>query len=286
MSSTPSAFYVAAAVVGLIIGSLITQVAWRLPRMMEAGFLRADARNGGSPAPEWTLARYGLFTPAAACTSCGHPLELKEQVPLLSYLFLRGRCRACGAGIGLRYPLIEGTTAVIALLCVYRFGFTLAGLAAFLCCALLLTIALVDLESTLIPDTLTASVAILGVVANALWLPLGWEASLIGAASGLAGLWIAAAGYRLLARREGVGFGDVKLLGALGAWVGAAALPVLAIVAGIAFLVAAALSRTRTAVLQDPEPELPFGPSLALAGSLLILAPGLSAMLVRAVHWL
>jgi leader peptidase (prepilin peptidase)/N-methyltransferase len=276
--------YCAALLAGLIVGSLITQLAWRLPRMMEAEFARAEAVESGASAPEWASSRYGLFTPAPACTTCGHAIDLRDRVPVLSYLLLSGRCRACSTGIGMWYLSVEAATALVALLCAYRFGFTLAGLAVFLCCALLLVIALVDLTAMLIPDSLTACVAALGVVSNFLWLPLGWEGSLVGAACGLAVFWVASTSYRLITAREGVGFGDVKLVGALGAWIGVGALPFLALLGSATFLGYVALRRTLGAEHQDDETALPFGPALAFAGAILILAPGLSERFFHLFH--
>ncbi|MCY0388924.1 A24 family peptidase [Robbsia sp. Bb-Pol-6] len=291
--------YLFAALFGLAIGSFLTVVIHRLPIMMERAWRTeiADeigdtrAREGdrdatpravgatassGPGAPDAAgaldaaavmpppLERYDLALPRSACPSCGHVLRPVENIPLVSYLLARGRCRACGHAIGILYPLVEVLTMAMALVVLRHFGAGWTGVAAFGLCASLIALAFIDARTHLLPDVLTLPLLWTGLLLNVgdLFVPL--TDAVIGAAAGYLFLWLIYWGFRLLRGKEGMGYGDFKLLAALGAWLGWQALPqivLLAALAGSLFGLAALFSGRRRA-----DQPLPFGPYLAFAG--------------------
>lgn len=207
---------------------------------------------------------FNLVTPRSRCPRCKHAITAMENIPLLSYLILRGRCRECGTRISLRYPFIELLTGVSSAIVVWEFGLTTAGLGALLFTWSLIALAFIDLDKQLLPDSITLVL---------LWLGLGFalfdvfvdlRTSVIGAMAGYLSLWVVYWVFKLLAKKEGMGFGDFKLLAALGAWLGWQQLPVVIItsslvgaVSGIIYLSSKGKGRAT---------PIPFGPFLAMAG--------------------
>jgi leader peptidase (prepilin peptidase)/N-methyltransferase len=282
--------YGAAIALGLVIGSFLTVVVHRLPVMLlrswsqagddpatnnEASAHRASALPGDTiPATRDGLApaaRYNLALPPSSCPQCGHRLRWFENVPLLGYIWLRGRCAACGAGIPARYPAIEASSALLAALAVARFGPGAHALAAYGCAAVLLTLAFIDAETRLLPDDLTLPLLWAGLLVNlgATFTPL--RDAVLGAALGYATLWLLYWAFRLLRGKEGIGYGDFKLLAALGACLGAPALLQIVLCSSVAGVIWGVAAMLRGRLADDR--SMPFGPFLA-AGGLITLYGG------------
>ena len=264
-----------AVLLGLIVGSFLNVLIHRLPRMLEAAWEADHAAwllvqqdvPGHHPATQQTAQRFDLWLPASHCPACNTPLRWFENIPLLGYLWLRGRCAHCQARISPRYPLVELSSAALAAYCAWRYGLTWPALAWFFFGAILLSLALIDWATTYLPDSLT--------------LPLLW-AGLLAAATGLTGtplpqaVWGAAIGYaslRLvyeiflhLTGREGMGHGDFKLYAAIGAWLGWPALLPVLLVASVSGLVVGLMLKFYGRL--GEQGQLPFGPFLALGGAL------------------
>lgn len=242
------------AIWGACLGSLINVVVWRLPRMLtqpEAGF--------------------NLFLPASHCPQCKTPLGWRDNIPLLGWLRLAGRCRHCQVAISHRYPLTELAFMLTALLLAWWFPSPGLLLAALLFSGILLALALIDSDCQLLPDALTLPLLWAGLLFH-LWQPGGvvtLEAAVIGAATGYLSLWTLYWLFYFMTRREALGYGDFKLLAALGAWLGWRSLPLLLLLAALTAIVVILLTRGwRRRALTDP---VPFGPWLALAGWILFL---------------
>jgi leader peptidase (prepilin peptidase)/N-methyltransferase len=250
--------------VGLAIGSFLNVVILRVPRMMENEWNQQAAEVRGEPAPD--LATFNLVTPRSQCPSCGHQITALENVPVLSWLFLRGRCSGCGTRISARYPMVELATGLLSAVAVWRFGVTAVGLGALLLTFTLIVLTFIDFDTQLLPDDITLSLLWLGLLFN-LWgvfAPL--QDAVIGAIAGYLLLWSVYWLFKLATGREGMGYGDFKLLAALGAWFGWQALPaiiLLASVVGAAVGIALIVLRRH-----GREVPIPFGPYLAGAGLL------------------
>jgi len=269
-----------AGVLGLLIGSFLNVVIHRLPKMMERQWAADCADYAGQPAP--AEAPYDLVRPRSACPHCGHAIRWWENIPVLSYLALRGRCSACGASIGLRYPAVELLTAALFAFAGWRWGLTASGAAWCLFSAALVSLALIDWDTTLLPDDITLPLLWAGLIAAALaWTPVHLADALWGAVAGYLSLWLVYHGFKLLTGKEGMGFGDFKLFAALGAWFGWTALvPIILMASVIGAVVGIAMKFSRG--LREGG-YIPFGPFLALAGLTAMLA-GPSAML-RFIGW-
>ena len=249
---------------GLAIGSFLNVVILRVPRMMENEWNQQAAEVRGEPPPE--LSKFNLITPRSCCPSCGHRITALENIPVVSWLLLRGRCSGCGTRISARYPLVELATGLLSALAVWRFGPTAAGFGALLLTFTLVVLTFIDFDTQLLPDDITLSLLWLGLLFN-LWgvfAPL--QAAVIGAIAGYVLLWSVYWLFKLATGREGMGYGDFKLLAALGAWFGWQALPAIILLAsvvgasvGIALIVFRRHGR---------EVPIPFGPYLAGAGLL------------------
>jgi len=246
-------------VFSLLIGSFLNVVIIRLPRKMHWQW----EKDGQGAAPP------GIAWPPSHCPSCEHTLSWWENLPLLSYLLLRGRCRACGAGISLRYPLVEALTALLSLVVVLKLGPQWSTVAALVLTWALIALAFIDLEHFLLPDQITLPLLAVGLLVNAIGGFTDPLSALIGAVSGYGILWAVYHAHRALTGREGFGYGDFKLLGALGAWLGWQLLPlVILLSAGVGAIIGIALILLRRHQRSEP---LPFGPYLAGAGWLALL---------------
>ncbi len=259
---------------GLCVGSFLNVVVYRLPRMMErewrvqcAELAAQPGTNEGSSSatnPSAQDPRYNLIVPRSACPSCGHRITVLENVPLISWLALRGKCSACGVRISARYPLVELAGGVVAGYAAWRFGFSLAALGAMLFCWTLIALAVIDLDTQLLPDDLTLLLVWTGLAFNlgGTFAPL--SSAVIGAIAGYLFLWAVYWAFKLATGKEGMGYGDFKLLAAIGAWLGWQALPLVVLLSsivgatvGISLMVFARHGRDR---------PIPFGPYLAAAG--------------------
>ena len=284
-------------VVGLLVGSFLNVVIHRLPLMMERqwwgdvaaqlGDVESHRRVfGRGPAPEIArqsesllkaveaLPPLGLARPASRCPHCGHRIRWYENVPLVSWIVLRGRCSACGASIGWRYPAVELLTGALFALIAWRLGPTTSTMLWCVAAALLVAMSAIDWDTTVLPDTLTLSLLWMGLLAAAAGgLPgVDLRTSVTGAAAGYGALWAVYWVFRLATGKEGMGFGDFKLLAALGAWLGWTAL--LPIVLGASIVGAiAGLAMKASGALREGR-FVPFGPFLAAAGlAVLLIGP-------------
>lgn len=259
-----------AGVFGLLVGSFLNVVIYRLPKILErqwaaeAAEYAADmgcAPASAQPAPEV----FNLWVPRSRCQSCGHQVRAQENIPVLSYLLLRGRCSSCAAPISARYPVVELATAALFFFCVHHWGATPAGLAWCGFSAVLVTLAMIDWDTTLLPDHLTLPLLWAGLLASALqWIQVPLFDSVIGAAAGYLSLWTVYWGFKLATGKEGMGFGDFKLYAALGAWFGWQALVPLILLASVVGAVVGIAMKFSTGLREGG--YIPFGPFLVGAG--------------------
>jgi leader peptidase (prepilin peptidase)/N-methyltransferase len=256
-----------AAMLGLMVGSFLNVVIHRLPRMMEAQWAAQAAEFEGRTLEP--AAPYNLLVPRSRCPSCSAPIGALQNIPVLSYLVLRGRCARCRAPISARYPAVEALTGVLSAWVALHFGWGLAAAAALVLLWFLIALSFIDADTTLLPDSMTLPLIWIGLLVNldGTFAPL--RDAVIGACAGYGVLWLVFWGFKLATGREGMGYGDFKLLGALGAWLGwKMLLPIVLLssltgaVLGIALIVLARRGR---------HVPIPFGPYLAMAGFLALL---------------
>ncbi|MFO1306933.1 MAG: A24 family peptidase [Burkholderiales bacterium] len=274
----PAVALPAAAVIGLCVGSFLNVVIHRLPKMMERGWADQCAELAGR-APE-PRPRYDLVAPRSACPACGQAIGALDNVPVLSWLALRGRCRACRAPISPRYPIVELAAGALALAAVWQFGPGAKGLAA---CALLwalLALAFIDADTQLLPDDITLPLLWGGLAANLFGLFVPLESAVIGAMAGYLALWAVYWLFKLIRGKEGMGYGDFKLLAALGAWLGWPMLPQIVLVSSVLGAVGGILMIVLKG--RDKAVPLPYGPWLAGAGAVaLFFGPAINALYLR-----
>jgi leader peptidase (prepilin peptidase) / N-methyltransferase len=252
---------------GLVIGSFLNVVVHRLPIMLERAWRAEVADATGQHFEDDGLPpRYNLWLPRSACTHCGHVLRAWENLPVLSYLLLRGRCSQCKARVSLRYPLIEIASAGCAVGSLVLFGPTGTALAAFGLCATLLATSAIDIDTHLLPDSLTLPLLWTGLILNFGGLFANLYDAVLGAIAGYLALWCVHWIFKLVRGIEGMGYGDFKLLAALGAWLGWAALPQIILIAAVAGALVGLVATWRGR-MRFEEP-LPFGPFLAAGGAL------------------
>ena len=262
--ASPTAVIALAATLGLFVGSFLNVVIHRLPRMMEREWQAqaAELRGEGLPSGE----RYNLAMPRSHCPHCGHQIGAFENIPLVTFLLLRGRCRHCGAAIGLRYPIVELLSGLACASAAVRFGPSLQLLGAMLFVWVMIALAFIDFDTQLLPDTLTLPLLWAGLLFNLGGTYTDLHSAVIGAVCGYLALWSVFWAFKLLTGKEGMGYGDFKLLAAIGAWLGWQILPLTIIlssavgaVVGIALIAFARHGRNV---------PIPFGPYLAAAGLL------------------
>ncbi len=255
------------ALLGLLIGSFLNVVIHRLPVMMQREADNYLAHETGQTQPHQQA--YNLLRPRSACPYCAAPVTMRHNIPLLSYLLLRGRCAQCQAPISRRYPAVEFVSALLSVLVIWHFGLNPTGLAALLLVYFLIALSFIDAHTQLLPDTLTLPLLWLGLLVNlnGLFMPL--ETAVIGAMAGYLCLWLIYWLFRLVTGKEGIGYGDFKLMAALGAWLGWQVLPLILLLAsclGAMVGITLVLLKKRAS-----DQALPFGPYLALAGLLMLL---------------
>ncbi|MBN9339601.1 MAG: methyltransferase [Comamonadaceae bacterium SCN 68-20] len=275
-----------AGVFGLLIGSFLNVVIHRLPKMLEQQWAAEYAHYAaeGTEGPEVTAPAISLSHPRSACPNCGHAIRWHQNIPILSYLALRGRCAGCGTRISLRYPLVELFTATLFAFCAWRWGITPTGAAWCLFCAVIVALAGIDWDTTLLPDDLTLPLLWAGLLASALqWTDVPLFSAVMGAAAGYLSLWSVYWGFKLATGKEGMGYGDFKLFAALGAWFGWQALvPIILMASVIGAIVGIAMKLTSG--LREGG-YVPFGPFLAGAG-LTALVFGPQAVMQHLLGWL
>ncbi len=274
----PAVALPAAAVIGLCVGSFLNVVIHRLPKMMERGWADQCAELAGRE-PE-AKPRYDLVVPRSACPACGHAIAAIENVPVVSWLALRGRCRACKAPISPRYPVVELVAGALAVAAVWQFGAGWKGLAACAFLWTLLALAFIDADTQLLPDDLTLPLLWGGLVANLFGLFVPLASAVIGAVAGYLVLWAVYWLFKLVRGKEGMGYGDFKLLAALGAWLGWPMLPQIVLVSSVLGAVGGILMIVLEG--RDKAVPLPYGPWLAGAGAVaLFFGPAINAMYLR-----
>ena len=264
----PAVAIATAAVLGLLVGSFLNVVIHRLPRMLERGWQAQCAELRGETPVEGE--RYNLVVPRSACPSCGHRIGAHENIPVLSWLFLRGRCSSCGTTISARYPAVELLAGTLAVAAVMRFG---PGWQAIAACGLLwslLALTFIDADTQLLPDDMTLPLLWAGLFANLFGLFVPIQEAVIGAIAGYLSLWSVYWAFKLIRGKEGMGYGDFKLLAALGAWMGWKVLPAIVLLSSaVGAIIGIALIAFRR---RDHQQPLPFGPYLAIAGAIALFA--------------
>ncbi|MDZ7810672.1 MAG: A24 family peptidase [Arhodomonas sp.] len=254
-------------VVALAVGSFLNVVTLRLPRMLEAEWAAQCAELQGEAPPERPT--FNLLHPPSHCPACGARIRAWDNIPVLGWLLLRGRCRDCGARIGVRYPVVEAATAVLSLITWWQLGWGLAGFAGLLLTWWLIALTVIDLDHFLLPDNLTLPGLWLGLLVSLVPVFATPAEAIIGAAAGYGLLWLVYHGFRVLTGKEGMGYGDFKLLALLGAWLGWQMLPLIIIASSV---VGAAVGMAMIAGLgRHRDQPIPFGPYLAGAGWIALL---------------
>ncbi len=259
----PLVFIPLATLIGLFVGSFLNVVVHRLPKMMEREWHAQAAELRGEDEPA-AGERFNLATPRSRCPHCGHLITALENIPVISYVVLRGRCRHCGATISKRYPIVELLTAALSGYAAWHFGFGLAALGALLFIWAMVALTFIDLDTQLLPDDLTLPLLWLGLLLNLGAIYTELDSAVIGAIAGYLALWSIYWLFKLTTGKEGMGYGDFKLLGAIGAWLGWKMLPLTILLSslvgaavGIALILFAKHGRNV---------PIPFGPYLAAAG--------------------
>lgn len=263
----PPFFHTLAAVLGLLVGSFLNVLAYRLPIMLERQWQREAQEVLGLPQAEHE--RFDLCLPASRCPHCQRQIRAWENIPLLSYLALRGRCAGCKARISLRYPLVELGSALLSLLVAWHFGPGIEALGVMLLTWGLIALSLIDAKHQLLPDVLVLPLLWLGLIVNAFGLLVPLSDALWGAVAGYLSLWSVYWVFKLITGKEGMGFGDFKLLAMLGAWGGWQILPLTLMLASlVGALIGLTLVRFKRTQMGA---ALPFGPYLAIAGWIALL---------------
>lgn len=264
LQSSPAFLAIVTGLLGMLVGSFLNVVIHRLPKMMERDWAAQCAELRGETVTE--PGTYNLVVPRSACPACGHRIGALQNIPVVSWIALRGKCSACRTPISIRYPLVEALTGALSVGLALHFGYGLALAGALVFAWALVAAAFIDLDTTLLPDDITLPLLWLGLLLNlgGTYVPLA--DAVIGAAAGYLVLWSVYWGFKLLTGKEGMGFGDFKLLGAIGAFLGWKLLPVVILlssvvgaVVGISMIVFARHGRSV---------PIPFGPYLAAAGLL------------------
>lgn len=262
LQADPLLFTIACGIVGLLVGSFLNVVIYRLPKIMEREWHEQCAALQGLPAPD--QAPFSLSVPRSACPSCGHRISAMENIPVVSYLWLRGKCAGCGTRISPRYPIVETVSGILSATAAGYFGFGISALAAIIFIWALIALTFIDFDTQLLPDNITLPLLWLGLFFNlqSTFVPL--QSAVIGAIAGYLSLWTVYWLFKLATGKEGMGFGDFKLLAAIGAWLGWSMLPLVILlssavgaVVGIILIVLAKQGRSV---------PIPFGPYLAGGG--------------------
>lgn len=280
-NSNPVFFLCSVFLFSLLVGSFLNVVIYRIPIMLKrewktdcVTFLaeESDTKEPLSPAPEASADEeaFNLSVPRSRCPSCGHQITAVENIPVISWLFLKGKCSQCQSGISIRYPVIELTTALLSTLVAYYFGVQWFTLAALFLTWTLIALTMIDFDTQLLPDNMTQPLIWLGLLVSLLKISeLPIEESIIGAMAGYMVLWSVYQLFKLITGKEGMGYGDFKLLAALGAWLGWQALPLILFLSA---LVGAIVGISLILLLgRDKNVPIPFGPYLASAGFISML---------------
>jgi len=263
-TNSPGWFIGSVFVIGLLVGSFLNVVIFRLPRRLNYHWARECRELLGHPADAGENPPPGLIVEPSHCPSCGHHIRFYENIPLLSFVLLGGQCSACGAGISLRYPAVEIFTALLSGMVAWKFGVTLATVYGLLFTWMLVAIAFIDLDTQLIPDNLSLPLLWGGLLVNIDYTFAPLRDAVIGAAVGYLLLWLIFHLFKLVTGKEGMGYGDFKLLAALGAWMGWQAIPMIILLSSVVGAVIGVFMMIFRR--SDRGQAIPFGPFLAGAG--------------------
>ena len=269
LAANPPVLLVFTALLGLVVGSFLNVVIYRLPKMMEREWRdQCDELVHGESSGKQRPA-FNLVVPRSRCPGCGHTIRAIENIPVLSYLVLRGRCAECGWRIPWRYPGVELLTAVLSVIVVWHFGLGIESAGGLLLTWALIALAFIDFDTQFLPDAITLPFLWLGLLFNLDDTFATTRASIIGAVAGYLVLWSVFHLFRLATGKEGMGYGDFKLLAMFGAWLGWTALPVIVVLSS---LVGAIVGISMIALRgHDRNVPIPFGPYLAIAGWIALL---------------
>lgn len=263
-SSLVTAF---AAVIGLLVGSFLNVVIYRLPIMMQRGW-RKDCLDYLQLSPSITDAgeeeAFNLVLPLSRCPHCNTPIKPYQNIPVISYVFLKGRCATCSSRISLRYPIIEAFTALTSAIVAWHFGYTPQTVFALLLTWSLIALSFIDIDHQLLPDSISLPVLWLGLFLSLFGLFTDTRSSIIGAIAGYLALWMVYQSFKLATGKEGMGYGDFKLLALFGAWLGWQYLPVIVLLSSLVGTIVGIIMII--AVKRDRNTPIPFGPYLAAAG--------------------
>ena len=274
---TSTLFFISfVAIFSLAVGSFLNVVIHRLPVMMQTAwreqctrFLADESGAADTPTKEQGKEKYNLLVPRSACPKCGHQITALENIPVLSYLWLKGRCAGCQTPISKRYPVIEIMTALLSVIVAWQFGFSWQCLAALCLTWALIALSVIDFDHKLLPDDITLSFLWIGILLNLFGLFTDSTSSIIGATAGYLSLWSVYWAFKLLTGKEGMGYGDFKLLAMLGAWMGWQSLPGIVLLSSfVGAIIGIALIVFRG---RDKNIPIPFGPYLAIAGWIYLL---------------
>lgn len=262
----PAVFITLCIIIGLMVGSFLNVVIVRLPKMMERAWLQQCAELRGEKIE--TLPVLNIASPRSMCPSCGHKITILENIPVISYLFLKGRCSQCQAKISIRYPIIEAFTSIISGFIAWHFGYSVMTFAALIFTWAMIALAMIDLDTQLLPDDITLPLLWMGLLVNLTGSFTDIRSAIIGAVAGYLFLWLIFWIFKFATGKEGIGYGDFKLLAAIGAWFGWSMLPLVILFSSLSGAIIGvgiiAASKEKRNV------PIPFGPFLAL-GALIAL---------------
>lgn len=278
INSHPEFFLLSVFLFSLLVGSFLNVVIYRIPIMLKkewqtdcVGFLEDELEQDlNINSQEFDSQPFNLAIPRSRCPHCGHQITAMENIPVISWLFLRGKCSSCKAKISVRYPMIELITALLSVLVAHSFGIQWFTLTALMLTWVLIALTMIDFDTQLLPDNLTLPFLWLGILVSLINIsPVSLQASIIGAMAGYLSLWSVYKVFKLLTGKEGMGYGDFKLLALLGAWLGWQAIPLILLLSA---LVGAIVGFSLIIFLgRDKNVPIPFGPYLASAGFISLL---------------
>ena len=257
-------FPLLAGLLGLVVGSFLNVVIHRLPRMMERDWQCQCAELRGEEMPEGEA--FSLARPRSRCPACGHPISALENIPIVSWLFLRGKCSACQAPISVRYPVVEAVTGLLTAFAAVHFGFGWSAVGAIILVWSLIALTFIDFDTKYLPDAITLPLLWCGLLFNLAGTYTDLHSAVVGTMAGYLALWSVYWVFKLVTGKEGMGYGDFKLLAALGAWQGWQMLPLIILLSSLVGAVVGIL--LIVLVKRGRDVPIPFGPYLATAGLL------------------
>jgi leader peptidase (prepilin peptidase)/N-methyltransferase len=261
LAQNETAFIALASLIGIVIGSFLNVVIYRLPKMMENAWQsELDALQGNVHPPQI----YNLLTPPSSCPNCNHTIGFSENIPMISYVLLKGKCSQCARPISFRYPTVELLSGLLMAYIAWQYGWSMPAFATSIFALSLLTLTAIDLKTKLLPDNITLPLIWLGLLFNLHHTFTSIESAVMGAVLGYLILWAVYWIFKLITKKEGMGYGDFKMLAAIGAWLGWQVLPIVILISSLsASIVGITLILLKK---QDRASAIPFGPYLALGG--------------------